>query len=111
MDRARERTRMHARVATAMPTIHAKTVLDCGYSLEYSLGMGNAATTKHASEDDIRTAEARGAESALADHRAGVARWPFSNSALGLSPRQAEIQTAWARSKRDALVGLGHRER
>jgi hypothetical protein len=60
-----------------------------------------------ATTTDLQTAEARGIESALADHRRGHATWPFDGS-LGLSGRQLEIQAAWGAAKRAKLIELGH---
>ena len=60
-----------------------------------------------ATESDLRAAEARGIESAIADHREGHTRWPYDGS-LGLSGRQAAIQAAWASAKRTKLLEFGY---
>jgi hypothetical protein len=60
-----------------------------------------------ATENDLHAAEARGIESALADHREGHAKWPY-DGALGLSGRQQAIQAAWVAAKRSKLIELGY---
>lgn len=67
-----------------------------------------AKRTDEATAEELQTAEGRGRESAHADHRAGAARWPYKDSSLGLSPRHAAVQDAWARAKREALLQLGY---
>lgn len=62
-----------------------------------------------ATADELRAAESRGIESALADHRSGHAHWPFADSGFGLSSKQSEIQAAWAGAKRARLVSLGYK--